>query len=487
MNIYKKNWIVLSSVLCLLACQSIYAQKKHIKPNLIVIMTDDMGYNDVGFNGSVEIPTPNIDRIAKEGVKFTNGYTSYSVCGPSRAGFITGRYGQRFGFERNPQYRTDDPEMGLPKTEKTIAEYLQTVGYTSGIIGKWHLGAHFSNHPLNRGFDEFFGHLGGGHCYFPENLVIEDSYFTGDEVEIPSEQPDGKSWIGSGEIASYRTLIMKGHEPVHTTKYLTEEFSDAAVDFVERNQKEPFFLFLSFNAPHAPMQATQKYLDRFQNIKNDKRKTYAAMVSAVDDGVGQVLDKLEELEIAEETIVVFLSDNGGPESKNGSDNGLLREGKGSIYEGGFRVPFAMQWKGQFNEVVYDYPVSSLDILGTIASLSNVDIEEDKPLDGVNLIPYVKGIEKGSPHQNIFIRKFDSKLYSVRDGNLKLVVKKKNNIRELYDLEKDISESNNIASGHQKTVKRLTGLLDAWESELKDPTFLGLIHTKSWIKKRKKLQ
>lgn len=448
-------------------------------------MTDDMGYNDVGFNGSTEIPTPNIDRIANEGVKFTNGYTSYSVCGPSRAGFITGRYGQRFGFERNPQYRTDDPDMGLPKTEKTIAEYLQTVGYTSGIIGKWHLGAHISNHPLNRGFDEFFGHLGGGHCYFPKNLVIEDSYFTGDEIEIPSEEAGGKTWKGSGEIASYRTLIMKGYEPIRTTKYLTEEFSDAAVDFVERNQKEPFFLFLSFNAPHAPMQASQKYLDRFPNIKNDKRKTYAAMVSAVDDGVGQVLDKLKELEIEEETIVVFLSDNGGPESKNGSDNGLLREGKGSIYEGGFRVPFAMRWKGHLKETIYEYPVSSLDIFGTIAALSNVAIEKDKPLDGVNLIPFMRRAEKGAPHKNIFIRKYDSKLYSVRDGNLKLVVKKKSDTKELYDLEKDISESNNIASDHKKTVRRLSGLLDEWESELKTPTFLGLIHTKSWIEKRKK--
>jgi len=453
-----------------------------VKPNLIVIMADDLGYADVGFNGSTDIPTPHIDRIAENGVKFTNGYTSYSVCGPSRAGFITGRYGQRFGFERNPQYKTDDPNMGLAQNEKTIAEYLKTVGYTSGIIGKWHLGANIINHPLNRGFDEFYGHLGGGHTYFPENLVIEDSYFTGDEVMIPSEGNPKKKYKGSAEMASYRTWIMRNHKAVKTEHYLTDEFSEEAIHFIERNKKEPFFLFLSYNAPHGPLQASQKYLERFDHIDNEKRKTYAAMVSAVDDGVGQVLDKLASLQLEENTIVVFLSDNGGPESKNASDNGVLREGKGSIYEGGFRVPFAMQWKGTLRKSIYDYPISSLDILGTIADLSGVQLDDNKPLDGVNLIPYLQGNNTDAPHQNIFIRKFDSKVYSVRDGDLKLIVKKKNNVKELYNLKNDLSEQHNIADKNKKEVKRLSGILDTWETELIDPLFLGLIHTQSWQNK-----
>ena len=456
-----------------------------VKPNLIVIMVDDLGYADVGFNGSEDIPTPHIDRIAENGVKFTNGYTSYSVCGPSRAGFITGRYGQRFGFERNPQYKTDDPDMGLPQDEKTIAEHLKTVGYTSGIIGKWHLGANISNHPLNRGFNEFFGHLGGGHTYFPENLVIKDSYFIGEEVMIPSEDNPQETYKGGAEKASYRTWIMRNHNPVKTSKYLTDEFSNEAVRFIERHKEDPFFLFLSYNAPHAPLQASQKYLERFSHIENQKRKTYAAMVSAVDDGVGGVLDKLKELELEENTIIVFLSDNGGPESKNASNNGMLREGKGSIYEGGFRVPYAMQWKGTLDKSVYDFPVSSLDILGTISDLSEVKLDANKPLDGVNLIPYLQGINKGTPHQNIFIRKYDSKVYSIRDGDLKLVVKKKSNVKELYNLEDDLSEKYNIARENPKEVKRLSAILDSWETELVDPVFLGLIHTKSWKKKMAK--
>ncbi len=436
------------------------------KPNVIVIMADDLGYADVGFNGCKDIPTPNIDKIANSGIKFTNGYTTYSVSSPSRAGFITGRYPQRFGFERNPQYKPNDPAMGLTKDEITIAASLKQVGYKSGIIGKWHLGAHISNHPLNRGFDEFFGHLGGGHQYFPEKLTIEDSYKINTERE------------------SYRTWIMRNHEPVKPKKYLTDEFSDEAVNFVERNHKQPFFLFLSYNAPHTPLQATEKYLDRFPNMKNNKRKTYAAMVSAVDDGVGLLLNKLQELGIEENTIIFFLSDNGGPESKNASDNGVLREGKGSVYEGGFRVPFAMQWKGTIPSGIYDNPVSSMDIFATISSLSKSPINPDRPLDGVNLIPFLTGKNKGKPHEMIYLRKFDQKLFAVRYGNHKLVTRNQGKVRELYDLENDISESNNIATQYPNVLAKIDSIRAGWNKELIDPTFLGLIHLAGWKKNKK---
>ncbi len=440
------------------------AKKTH--PNVIVIMTDDLGYVDVGFNGSKDISTPNIDRIAKSGVKFTNGYTPYSVCSPSRAGFITGRYQQRFGYERNAQYRPNDPNMGLPQTEKTIPTILQQVGYISGVIGKWHLGAHISNHPLNRGFDFFYGHLGGGHRYFPEELTIKDSYSINDEP------------------LSYKTWIMRDHQPEKTDKYLTDAFSNEAVKFIEKNQKDPFFLYLAYNAPHGPLQATQKYLDRFDHIKNKKRKTYAAMVSAVDDGVGRILDRLESLEIIENTMIFFLSDNGGPESKNGSNNGPLREGKSSIYEGGNRIPFAMQWPAQITPMVYEYPISSLDILPTIAEWTNTPISVDKPLDGVNIIPYLKGEKQGRPHQTLYVRKFDDDLYSVRDGDFKLVTKKKNSVKELYNLSKDLGEENDLASEFPEEVKRLDSLRQNWDSQLIDPIFLGLIHTDRWRKRLK---
>ncbi|WP_310560562.1 sulfatase-like hydrolase/transferase [Flavobacterium sp.] len=454
----KINRIALIVVLTCLFQWSGYSQNAQ-KPNIIIILADDLGYADVGFNGCKDIPTPNIDRIATNGVKFTNGYVCFSVCGPSRAGLLTGRYPQRFGYERNPQYRPHDPNMGLPKEETTLAESLKQVGFTSGIIGKWHQGADISNHPLNRGFDEFFGHLGGGHAYFPELLTIKDSYA-----------------VENSEGESYKTWIMRNHEPIQTKKYLTDEFSDEAVQFVEKHQKESFFLYLAYNAPHSPLQATQEYLNRFPSIQDTKRKTYAAMVSAVDYGVGKLLDKLESLDLDKNTLVYFLSDNGGPEKDNSSDNGVLREGKSSIYEGGYRVPFAMQWKGTVKPSVYENPISSLDIFATIAALSKVPIKKDRPLDGVNMIPYITGKNKGLPHETIYLRKFDEKGYSVRNKDLKLVLKK-DGVPQLYDLAKDIGEQNDIAQQYPEEVKKLEAIRKEWDSQLIEPIFKGLIMSK----------
>jgi arylsulfatase A-like enzyme len=459
-----------------------------VPPNVVVIMCDDLGYADVGFNGCKDIPTPNIDRVADGGVRCTSAYATYSVCGPSRAGFMTGRYEQRFGFERNPQYRPDDPNMGLPKEERTIAETLKPAGYTSGVIGKWHLGAHPGNHPLNRGFDFFYGHLGGGHRYFPEELTIQNSEDAKDEPQ------------------SYQTWILRNHDPVAPRTYLTDEFSDAAVEFIERaarnarsvtpNSKPetlnsepqtanatPFFLFLSYNAPHAPLQATEKYLSRFPNIGNEKRRTYAAMISAVDDGVGRVLDTLENLKLEENTLVFFLSDNGGPESHNSSDNGALRGGKGDAWEGGFRVPYAVIWPGTLpSGVDYDHPVSSLDILATVADLSGAPEDPARPLDGTNLIPYLTGKDNGVPHEAIYLRKFDGGQYTVRSGDYKLLIQGANAAPQLYNLQKDIGEQNNIAAQHPEKMQQLEVLRKQWDSQLIEPRFLGLIHTDAWQKK-----
>lgn len=438
------------------------------KPNLIVIMCDDLGNADVGFNGCTDIPTPNIDRIAKNGVQCTSGYVSYSVCGPSRAGFMTGRYQQQFGFERNPQYRTDDPNMGLPKAERTFGEVLGPIGYKTGVVGKWHLGAHESNHPLNRGFDFFYGHLGGGHQYFPEELKLKDSYAAKNESE------------------SYRTWILRNHDPVPPTKYLTEEFSDAAIEFVKANKDNPFFLFLSYNAPHGPLQATEKYLERFPDIRNVKRKTYAAMVSAVDDGVGLLLDTLNELKLEEDTIIFFLSDNGGPEKKNASDNGVLRGGKSDAWEGGIRVPYAVQWKGVLSSgEKYDKPVSSLDILATIVDLTQAPVDPKRPLDGVNLIPYLTGEKSGVPHDAIYLRKFDQGKYAVRRGDFKMVIPVKDGNPRLYNLEKDIGEEQDIAGKHPEKLQELDRIRSAWDAKLIEPAFLGLVHTDDWKKKGQK--
>ncbi len=426
-------------------------------PNLIVVMTDDMGYADVGFNGCKDIPTPNIDRIAKNGVRFTSGYVTYSVCSPSRAGFMTGRYQQRFGHERNPRYKPNNPDMGLPLSETTIADALGKVGYRCGIIGKWHLGAHESLHPLNRGFHEFFGHLGGGHRYFPEELTIQDG------TTVDSEE------------GSYRTWIVRNREPVKPANYLTDEFSDEAVRFVERNKAKPFFLFLAYNAPHAPLQATEEYLARFKHIADKKRQTYAAMVSAVDDGVGRMLDKLEELKLEENTLVFFLSDNGGPTSANASDNRPLRGGKSEVWEGGFRVPFAAQWPGRFPAgATYGQPVSSLDIFATIAALANAPTDPKRPLDGVNLLPYLTGQKEGVPHDVLYLRKFDQGRFAVRQGDWKLVIPGDGQDPQLYDLGKDLGEKNNLAGKNPEHVQQIDALRKKWNAQLVEPVFEGLL-------------
>ena len=432
-------------------------------PNLIIILTDDQGYHDVGFNGCKDIPTPNLDSIASNGVKFTSGYVSYSVCSPSRAGLLTGRYEQRFGHERNPQWQPDDVHSGLPLTETTLADTLGKVGYHSGIIGKWHLGAHPDLHPLKRGFDEFFGFLGGGHRYLPEELNLKET----------------KQAKSGSEADSYHLWILRNHEPVKTTEYLTDEFSDEAVRFIARNQDKPFFLYLAYNAPHAPLQATEKYLSRFPDIKNPKRRTYAAMVSAVDDGVGRVLAELRKAGLEDNTLVFYLSDNGGPIQANASNNDPLRGAKGSPWEGGWHVPFVLQWPGHLPKgMVYDKPVLSLDIFATIAALANAPTNADRPLDGVNLIPYLTGKNSGEPHDTIYLRMYDKGAFAVRSGDNKLVIPNKTSQAELYNLARDLRESKNLAGTEPEVLQELDKKRALWNEQLIAPAFQGLMQRKT---------
>lgn len=421
-------------------------------PNVIVILTDDQGYKDVGFNGCEDIPTPNIDRIAQQGVKFTSGYVSYAVCGPSRAGLITGRYQDRFGFGRNPLFAPNDPDQGLPVSEETLASALKRGGYRTMAIGKWHLGAHESQRPLNRGFDQFFGFLTGGHQYFPELWTLDDI-----------------SGVDS-QFAAYKTKLLQNDTRIDEQEYLTDALSREAVSFVEKNAHQPFFLYLAYNAPHAPLQATEKYLSRFGHIGDEKRKKYAAMVSSVDDGVGALLDKIQEMNIHENTLVVFLSDNGGPHTKNGSNNDPLREGKGSLYEGGIRVPFAMQWPAKLKAgLVYHQPVISLDIFATAAEYAGV--QPKNTLDGVNIIPFINEEKTGAPHEQLLWRKYDSNSFAVRAGEMKLV-SMNGGAEELYNTGNDISEKNSLSDPGQHQI--LKDVSEGWKGQLMSPIFLGLM-------------
>ncbi len=422
-------------------------------PNLIIIIADDLGYADVGFNGSTEIPTPHIDRIAKEGVKFTDGYVSFPVCGPSRAGLMTGRYQGRFGFSRNPLFAPNDPNMGLPVEEETLAEVLHQANYKCAALGKWHLGAHPTQRPLAQGFDDFFGFLTGGHHYFPEEWTLKDEY----EVTTQFE--------------AYRTKLLHNEERIEESEYLTDALSREAANYITKYQDESFFIYLAYNAPHTPLQATEKYLTRFNHIQDKKRRTYAAMVSAIDDGVGQVLDRLDSLELASNTLVVFLSDNGGPEHIK-ADNTPLRGFKGNLFEGGVRVPFAMRWPDKISPgIIYQHPIISLDIFATIIGQQPEKIETKNPIDGVDLIPYLTSEINTPPHKTLFWRKFDSNEISVRQGNYKYT--NFSGPQQLYQLEDDISEQNNLNVTLPDLRHQMVLEHNQWHEQLIAPIFMGL--------------
>lgn len=423
-------------------------------PNVIVIISDDQGYADVGFHGSNEIFTPNIDRIAKNGVVFSEGYVSYAVCSPSRAGLITGRYQNRFGYSRNILLAPNDSLMGLPLSEQTLPDVLNNVDYKTKAIGKWHLGAHKSLVPEKRGFDEFFGFLIGGHRYFPEDLTLND-------LTEARRQMDG-----------YITKIYDNGKRINTKKYLTEELSDNAVKFIEDNSDNPFFLYLSYNAPHTPLQATTKDLERNKHIDIEKRQTYAAMVSSMDDGIGLILDKLEQKNIFENTIVFFFSDNGGVEWYNFSDNGPLRGIKGDFFEGGIRVPFTMQWPNKIKPgTIYDKPIIALDIFATVASAAKAEKYIKNEIDGVNLIPYLSGNKSGSPHEYLYWKNPDKDIDVIRDDRYKYLRIK--NDEYIFDLKNDISEESNIIDLSKPIYDRLKSQFKLWEKDMIDPVFMDL--------------
>jgi len=409
------------------------------KPNILFIVGDDMGYADVGFHGCKDIPTPNLDAFAKSGVRFTSGYVSAPYCSPTRAGLLTGRYQEKFGHEFNPTTK----ETGLPLTETTIANRLKAAGYVTGIVGKWHLGSLPEMHPQKRGFDEFFGFLGGSHSYF--------------------------KWDG----------MMRGTEPVKGTEYFTDAFGREACEFIERHKGHPWFLYLAFNAVHTPMDATDDRLAKFKGTTDKKRQTYEAMMMALDENVGRVLKKLGETGQEENTLVTFISDNGGPimpgTTINGSRNDPLRGSKRTTLEGGIRVPFAISWKNHIKSGVYDLPVIQLDLTATALGIAGVEATN---LDGVNLLPFVSGEKKGAPHEALYWR-FGQQI-AVRIGDYKLVRYDSNADTgtgkrdqpiagpRLYNLAEDIGESKDLYDSMPDKAKELQSKWDAWNATLMKP-------------------
>jgi arylsulfatase A-like enzyme len=425
------------SVIAVLALPASASEQK--KPNILFIVGDDMGYADVGFQHCKDIPTPNLDSLAGSGVQFTSGYVSAPYCSPTRAGLLTGRYQEKFGHEFNPTTR----ETGLPLTEMTIANRLKTAGYATGLVGKWHLGSLPEMHPQKRGFDEFFGFLGGSHSYF--------------------------QWNG----------MLRGAEPADGTEYFTDAFGREACDFIERHKDHPWFLYLAFNAVHTPMNATEDRVAKFPNATDKRRRAYDAMMLAMDENIGRVRKKLAETGQEENTFIIFISDNGGPvmpgTTINGSVNDPLRGSKRTTLEGGVRVPFLISWKNQVKPAVYDKPVIQLDLTATALDIAGVKADK---LDGVNLLPFLSGENKNAPHDALYWR-FGRQM-AIRVGNYKLVRYDSNADTRtgqrnqaiagpmLYDLGKDIGETNNLYSTMPEKAKELQAKWDAWNATLMKP-------------------
>ncbi|PHS13206.1 MAG: N-acetylgalactosamine-4-sulfatase [Blastopirellula sp.] len=451
------------------------------QPNIIVLFADDLGYGELSCQGNAEIPTPHIDSIANNGVRFTNGYVTGPNCSPSRAGLLSGRIPTRFGYENNPiGHRNEDPTIGLPAKEVTIAETLQNAGYTTGIIGKWHQGGTAAYHPFRHGFDEFFGFMHEGHYFVPPP-------YKGVTTMLRRKTLPGGAkgrWIGNKDFIYTDHMggnepdydadnpITRGGQPVVETEYLTDALTREAVDFIDRHDDKPFFLYLAYNAVHSPLQGADAYMEKFSHIEDIHRRIFAAMLANMDDSVGAVMEQLRKSGIEENTMVFFVSDNGGPTRELTSSNLPLKGEKGSMYEGALRVPFMVQWKGSLPAgKVYDKPVSSLDIYATAAKLAGAIAP--KQIEGVDLVPYLTGKNTGTPHETLFWRQGGKA--GLRHGDWKLVrMGNKKNIGkaqwELYDLSKDISEEKNLAKANPDRLAELVALWEKMNSEMREPMF-----------------
>ena len=401
------------------------------KPNIIIILADDLGYGDLGFTGGIP-ETPNIDSIADDGVFFSQAYTPSSVCSPTRAGLLTGIHPARMGIDVvDPYYRSD----GLPLQYKILPEYLEESGYVSGIVGKWHLGRKPDRRSLFRGFD---------YCSFCLHLdILSDSTKGGVSTE----------------------LALWG---VHKT----DEITNNAINFVQINSNKPFFLYLSYTAPHEPLMASEDLIQKYRGAaKDENQATYWAMIDVLDQSVGMILKTLEEEGIEDNTIVIFLSDNGGLVNRGEKDwasNGNLRGGKHDHYDGGIRTPLIIKWP-RLLPVSMNYPhtTSALDIVPTVLNTTRDAFVED--LDGTNLLPYLLGKTNGIPHETLYWRSYGMRRFAIRHGDYKLMQIKERVM--LYDLRSDPYEQYNIIEKKPFVAKDLGDKFNEWQASMSDVPIL----------------
>ncbi len=433
------------------------------QPNIVHIVADDLGWRDVGFNGATDIKTPNIDALAAGGAKFTQFYTQ-SMCTPTRAALMTGRYPFRYGLQTI--VIPGPANYGLDTTEHLLPQSLKEAGYTTAIIGKWHLGhADTKYWPKQRGFDYQYG-----------AMIGELDYFTHSDAGV-------LDWF-------------RNNQPVEEPGYTTQLLGTDAVKYIRQQQPgKPFYLYLAFNAPHTPYQAPPEYIDRHRHIEEPTRRTYAAMISCLDDEIGKVVAALDQRGLRDNTLIVFHSDNGG--TKNAMfagqmtdlsktvipcDNGPYRDGKGSLFEGGSRVAACANWPGRIQPGVVKGMIHAVDLYPTFAALAGASTARSKPLDGVNVWDTIAG-GRPSPRTEI-IYNVEPFRAAVRQDDWKLIWRSLIPTSvDLYNLAEDPYEQNNVAAAHPDKVATLQGRLNALGGEAAKPlaliyvTSVGLAHGK----------
>lgn len=423
------------AALILVSCKDKAKPVETVKPNIIIILADDLGYGGIGCYGNTSIKTPNIDALAADGIKFTDFHSNGSVCSPTRAALLTGKYQQRSGLEGVIYVRGETREVGLDSSQVTVSELLKDNGYTTGVMGKWHLGYRKEFNPVHHGFDEFYGYLSGNidyHSHY-DNAGIYDWWHNLD------------------------TISEKG--------YVTDLITDHSVDFIDKNKDSPFFLYISHEAPHVPFQGRNDPAYRFPGKEfsyygpvEDRAETYKEMVEIMDDGVGKVMEALERNNLEENTLVFFLSDNGAEEF---GDNGGLNGNKISLLEGGQRVPAIAYWKDKINPGVSSETLISMDLAPTVLSLTGSEIPKETEFDGID---FSNTLFKESPigQRTLFWRYLDQK--AVRENQWKLLIDEKDTM--LFDLEKDIMERSDLSDSHENILEDLVGKLNVWESDIK---------------------
>ena len=421
------------------------------KPNIVHIVADDLGWKDVGFNGCADIKTPNLDNLAATGAKLTQFYVQ-PMCAPTRAAFMTGRYPFRYGLQTI--VIPTAAGYGLDTSEYLIPQCLKDAGYKTAIIGKWHLGhAERKYWPKQRGFDYQYG-----------AMIGELDYFTHDEHGV-------LDWF-------------RDNKPVHEKGYTTDLLGDDAVKYINaQDAKKPFYLYLTFNAPHTPYQAPQEYIDRYKEIQDPTRRTYAGMVACLDDNIGKVVAALDKKGLRENTLILFHSDNGGTTNKMFTgqmadvsklklpcDNGPYRDGKGSLFDGGTLVCACANWPGHIKEQTVKGLIHAVDIYPTVAKLAGASTEKCKPLDGVDVWDTIAE-DKPSPRTE-FIYNVEPFRGAVRQGDWKLIWRTMlPSSVDLYNLAEDPYEKNNVAAAHPDKVAEMQARLEAAGKEAAKPLAL----------------